>query len=72
MTLTFADIRKGPEPVVIKSYDFNGSNVIISNEQSIYVATVDGININDDGFDNILDAETSAKELIELLHSENN
>ena len=68
MTISFEDLRKGvnPNPIVIKSYVLNGSKVIITNEENSYFAEVDGINI-DDGFDNPLDAETSAEEAIELL-----
>ena len=68
MTISFEDLRKGvnPKPIVIKSYVLNGSKVIITNEKNSYVAEVDGVSI-DDGFDNPLDAEASAKEAIELL-----
>jgi hypothetical protein len=68
MTISFKDIRGGvnPKPVVIKSYDLNGSKVIITNEKNSYIAEVDGVSI-DDGFDNPLDAEVSAKRAIELL-----
>ena len=68
MTISFEDLRGGvnPKPIVIKSYVLNGSKVIITNEENSYFAEVDGVNI-DDGFNNPLDAETSAKEAIELL-----
>ena len=68
MALSFADIRKGvdPKPIVIKSYDLNGSKVVITNEETGYVAKIDGVSISD-GYDNPHDAETSAEEAIELL-----
>ena len=68
MAKKFADIREGldSKPIVIKSYELNGSKVIITNEENSYIAKVDGVSI-DDGFDNPLDAEASAEEAIELL-----
>ena len=67
--LTFGDIRKGsnPKPIVIKSYDLNGSKVIITNEQSRYIATIDKIVIDNDGFDNPLDAENAVEEVINKI-----
>jgi len=68
MAKKFADIREGldSKPIVIKSYELNGSNIVIVNERSSYIAIIDGVSI-DDGFDNPLDAEASAEEAIELL-----
>ena len=71
MALSFADIRKGvdPKPIVIKSYDLNGSKVVITNEETGYVAKIDGVSISD-GYDNPLDAEAAVKEFLELVEAE--
>jgi len=68
MTISFEDLRKGvdPKPIVIKSYDLNGSKIVITNEETGYVAKIDGVSISD-GYDNPLDAESSAEETVELL-----